>query len=178
MVASRATRVIASSSPFKSRGDADRSVVGRAVVSILITASFIKNLPIPPFVSRVRGGGKSPRNAFVTFVTFLKYGRSISLPPTFVKFFGFFMGLHTTFHGFVRVSDRYRQSHFLQRGYYISCINDRCGRFVLRVLYVHFRLYDSRQIECAVLSEENHFTGGGIYCHYCGFPLQNHINYY
>ena len=78
----------------------------------------------------------------------------------------------------VRVSDRYRQSHFLQRGYYISCINDRCGRFVLRMLYVHFRLYDSRQIECAVLSEENHFTGGGIYCHYCDFPLQNHINYY
>ena len=29
---------------------------------------FIKNLPIPPFISRVRGGGKSPRNAFVTFV--------------------------------------------------------------------------------------------------------------
>ena len=78
----------------------------------------------------------------------------------------------------VRVSDRYRQSHFLQRGYYISCINDRCGRFVLRMLYVHFRLYDSRQIECAVLSEENHFTGGGIYCHYCDFPLQNHIDYY
>ena len=63
-------------------------------------------------------------------------------------------------------------------GYYISCINDRCGRFVLRMLYVHFRLYDPRQIECAVLSEENHFTGGGIYCHYCDFPLQNHINYY
>ena len=65
-----------------------------------------------------------------------------------------------------------------RRGYYISCINDRCGRFVLRMLYVHFRLYDPRQIECAVLSEENHFTGGGIYCHYCDFPLQNHINYY
>ena len=63
------------------------------------------------------------------------------------------------------------------QGYYISCINDRCGRFCLRMLYAA-RLYDPRQIECAVLSERIIFLEAVYTVIIAIFLYQNHINYY
>ena len=55
----------------------------------------------------------------------------------------------------------------------IAIING--SRSVLWILYVCFRFYDQRQIECIVLFAEDHPAGSCLYSDYRCFPLSNYI---
>lgn len=64
---------------------------------------------------------------------------------------------------------------FLQRGFDISRTDDCSSRSVLWILYVCFRFYDQRQIECIVLFAEDYPAGSCLYSDYRCFPLSNYI---